>query len=56
MPRLKKIATATALIGLIGTGAWGVNYALQPAYAGGAGIAYSEAYARDAAELIPTAR
>ena len=45
MPKFKTFAKFAALSAALGAGAWGVNYALQPAYAGSVGIAYGEAYA-----------
>ena len=45
MSIFRKILTSTAAIVVIGAAAWGVQYATAPAHDGGAGIAYSKAFA-----------
>lgn len=45
MSIMSKILKSTAAIAVIGAAAWGMKYATAPAHDGGAGIAYSKAYA-----------
>lgn len=45
MITFRTLTKATALAACIGIGAWGINYALAPAYEGKVGIDYGEAYA-----------